>query len=481
LRIIQSAKEIGWTRASDLSAIAEPRPCTATDLAEPKRKLPKPSQTPTIKCLIEIDKALHLSSILDENLNKHVPPNSYVTFSYEEEEEEEEKEARTSPRDHQSSPAWNYQLCVNIDSDHFVKMDKPFVFKVWHRSATSDKLMGQASVDLKPLTCGLSCISGWYNIEDVLGNSLGQIKLSIVPQESLAPLKRLIRPVENVSTLSKFNFTTGESEASSSQLSQKDFSYASSTSDLKLGLQKKLSELDQLNRHLRDRLEKKTVPICSESKETQVETQEIQIQTPILNADKNADSFWVDPSAVNALLTDLNLDENLHLLQSSNKNENNNDNDDNLELQNDNGNDTDLDQTFNLNASYEVIISSRKEDEKEVDLNGNFEASYEIVNKIIDCGQLNDSDVDCHEDDEEIVENVAQNEATNFVVMETTTITTTIIAQDASSSSSSSSSSSLHCQSYNDDENLTVIVPEELNKIAAPETEEVIRSEEQRV
>ncbi len=121
-----------------------------------------------------------------------------------------------------------------------------------------------------------------------------------------------------------------------------------------------------------------------------------------------------------------------------------------------NANDTDLDQTFNLNGSYE--ISPNK-----------IESSFEIVNRVIDCSELENDDVDEHEKEKddpiEILNLEDQNyENKTIVFMQTTT---TIIADIQTNVNEEESNID-----QNNEENLTIIIPEELNKINFQDEEE---------
>ncbi len=299
LRIINAAKDIGWIRASDLESSNQPvkivkNTSVKNNMSENFLK----NSRQTIKCIIEIEKAVHLQNVFDENSNKNSPPNSFITFSISLSDPSEI--AQTSVCEKNSSPSWNYQLMVNVDSEYFIEDGKSFLFKVWHKSmSNTNKLLGYVTVDLQPLIFGLNCISGWYNIQDSVGNSQGQLKINIMPQESLFALKqlhdsnkklRIVQPNTNFnSSFNRFNFATSGSQTTISQTNgiqatESTFSIAETTSnlmsshssignltsleifrqkesksDLRLGLMKKLTELDELNKNLKERLDKKAL------------------------------------------------------------------------------------------------------------------------------------------------------------------------------------------------------------------------------
>ena len=303
LRIQKAAKDIGWVRACDLELVTRMKPQANSELTENYSEPHVQTGGNAVRCLFEIERAVHLASVFDEKLNKHSAPNAFITFSISVHNPSEM--AQTNICERQTSPTWNYQLVVNVDAEYFVEEGKNFLFKVWHKSETSNKLLGFASVDLKPLICGLTSISGWYNIQDSVGNCQGQLKLNILPQESLFALKQLNESRKKTqtsksnanfnSTLSRFScfsatvnsqmspnsngivdaFSTASTlsltESSTSNLITSTSSLMNpcnsieqimrqkeTKSDLKLGLMKKLNELDELNRHLRERLERKS-------------------------------------------------------------------------------------------------------------------------------------------------------------------------------------------------------------------------------
>lgn len=119
-------------------------------------------------------------------------------------------------------------------------------------------------------------------------------------------------------------------------------------------------------------------------------------------------------------------------------------------------NDTDLDQTCNLNASYE-IIPSRQENSQSPQIE-----TYDFVENVIDCNQV-------EFDDDEKCENEDQNNIDNNKSI--------FLYQDDNCLNES--------KNENEEENLTVIIPEELNKIKIEddknETEEKIEKEQENI
>jgi hypothetical protein len=200
----------------------------------------------------------------------------------------------------------------------------------------------------------------------------------------------------------------------------------------------------------------------------------------------HCDSFWIDPVANNELDEKIpNEDFNssckhnekgvpdvIHIsYQNSNadefsseinplENDHVNTPDENRFQVDENANDTDLDQTFNLNGSYE--ISPNK-----------IESSFEIVNRVIDCSELENDDEHEKENDGPIeILNLEDKNYENktIVFMQTTT---TIIADIQTNVNEEESNID-----QNNEENLTIIIPEELNKIKFQDEEEEDETEE---
>jgi hypothetical protein len=287
IRVAHAAEQIGWAPShhfqknqpplinSDFCKPSEPV------VADSKNQKPSSQQMEAVSCLVEIEKAVHLPLVFDPRFNLNVPPSAYVTFGNNNE--------ATKSVDRFVSPTWNYQIVSRLDPEFFLDNSKYFVLKVWHRESgpeSQSKLLGCVSVDLTPLVYGLTQINGWYNINDSVGQAQGQLKLTITPQQSLLALrqvneKRKKTPVitatatnnfDNLLTYSQCSFASLSSStqtsdsgarprlvsASSSELSTAPIkSLIKDTNELKIGLAQKLSELDNLNRMLKERLENK--------------------------------------------------------------------------------------------------------------------------------------------------------------------------------------------------------------------------------
>jgi hypothetical protein len=581
LKILDSAKQIGWVRATEFQNTtnslttspprtqiinekllsAKTNPSTQHFLNELMIESNFPSSSPTVsdrksvKCLFEIEKAVHLPNIFEEN--RHTAPNAFVTFSTNAHNPSEIAQTNIVEKHH--APVWNFQIQLSIDYEYFLEENRYFTLKVWHRaesSRTSNKILGYVMIDLTPLIYGLTHISGWYNIHDSVNNTQGQLKINLVPQESLSDLKKTLnsmkRSNEKPMSPSSFNLMNEiklKSEMLSICLNSKEANSSSSRSsscdsrDLKSGLFQKLNELDELNKKLKKRLEKKLESVCAQPQEQKQEkmnnhkqdleekskkssrsdsnnsitkqdhepceqkshspdfieidkenlmgertpsSKPAETQTSTNMADHNEDddeflkslkhheqvqqqvinehnlhnhaqnpslfdSFWVQ--SVNALD---NLDS---VKQSENEQKQVNlepalikQNHSQQNVQQNDPNDTDLDQTFNLNASYEIVnfnnnnasnnrINSETASIANNNDNNSFAIdSYDIVDKIIDCNKLEaETDVNPNEVD----------------------------ANGANYCSLYSQNPNDLCEDFmnNDDENLTVIVPEQINRV----------------
>lgn len=305
-KIVKKGKEIGWKPSTDFSfkevitenlepEIRKPEKipsyneiCLNTDPVEhdQTKKITLHSKN-KIKCLVEIEKAIHLPKVYEDKSTRCFEPDAFVSFNSNINNMCDITETKICAQS--SSPIWNFQSLTHIDSDFFIDELKYFVLKVWHKNPESNglnKLLGCVSVDLKPLMCGLSHLSGWYNIQDSVGNSQGQLKINILPQENLfeikeAYLKRkknLFQDEKKSSIyISKYESSSNLSLNNQSQtlhLTQSLSSFKSETiltnrkenleeiikdkNELKIGLLEKLSELDQLNQMLKQKLEVKT-------------------------------------------------------------------------------------------------------------------------------------------------------------------------------------------------------------------------------
>lgn len=292
LRVLEAGQQIGWTKRRTISESSSELFNSHTSRLKPITPDNSPcSTTPDliergVKFLIEIQRAAHIPYVYDEKLDQNVPPDVFVTFS-----SINDDKNSTPIAYKQTSPVWNYEILVELNQDHFLDPNKNFVLKVWHKS-TRSQMLGCVSVDLTPMVCGLAQINGWYNINNSAGQTKGQLKICLTPQENLSRFKQAMldkkmknqlsntvssNRLESYSQCSFASLSTSRSEsdhvksyqirssssstinterlASSTSSRDNTLIVAKDTNELKIGLAQKLSELDHLNKMLRQRLE----------------------------------------------------------------------------------------------------------------------------------------------------------------------------------------------------------------------------------
>lgn len=166
LKIIDTAKDIGWSSVKDYETSQNSRvqkPTMSKCDGDFMSKLVLSDQT--MKCLIEIERAVRLPLVGNKLI-----PNAYVSFLV----YDGSDSMRTSVCEKLTAPKWNFQYEIDMDVEYFLNDEKLFELQVWHRNEVEhDQLIGVASIDLTPLVYGLSHITGWYNIQDTLGNCQG--------------------------------------------------------------------------------------------------------------------------------------------------------------------------------------------------------------------------------------------------------------------------------------------------------------------
>lgn len=192
VRVLDAAQQIGWQRSKTSSVVSKefvsgrnlaPRsvePLSTVTSSSSSVSASKPlsttaestkSDSRAVKCLVEIERAVHLASVYETASNRHVAPNAFVRFKASGGDRNESLGGETKVSWRQVSPNWNYQLLVAIATEFFVDENKYFVIQVFHRNdeerdtSKADKLLGNVCIDLQPLICGLTHISGWYNIQ----------------------------------------------------------------------------------------------------------------------------------------------------------------------------------------------------------------------------------------------------------------------------------------------------------------------------
>ncbi|XP_064000135.1 C2 domain-containing protein 3-like [Pogoniulus pusillus] len=85
-------------------------------------------------------------------------------------------------------PFWGFQQQARLPKELLLDPQQTLVFKVWHK-AESERVIGFASVDLSPLLSGFQLVCGWYNILDFGGQCRGQLKVAVSPLQDITHLK----------------------------------------------------------------------------------------------------------------------------------------------------------------------------------------------------------------------------------------------------------------------------------------------------
>ncbi|KAG1676599.1 C2 domain-containing protein 3 [Nymphon striatum] len=72
-------------------------------------------------------------------------------------------------------------------------MSQNLILKLWTKSnhtKSPDEVQGFVCINLTSLVCGLSYLSGWYNVMDFTGQCKGQMKISVTPLQSIKDIIR---------------------------------------------------------------------------------------------------------------------------------------------------------------------------------------------------------------------------------------------------------------------------------------------------
>ncbi|WAQ99921.1 C2CD3-like protein [Mya arenaria] len=145
--------------------------------------------TPTFIAVVQVERALHLPHMHDKQKSEDYLPNSYVSYPT----AESTIPSYTNVFHSADNPVWDHEQETKLHAEMLTQENKHLVFKVWHKpdgapkspDKLTDRVLGFVSVDLTPLASGMQQISGWYNIMDFNGHVKGQIKINIIPQESV--------------------------------------------------------------------------------------------------------------------------------------------------------------------------------------------------------------------------------------------------------------------------------------------------------
>ncbi|XP_053399357.1 C2 domain-containing protein 3-like [Mercenaria mercenaria] len=145
--------------------------------------------TDTFSVMIQVERALHLPLMHDKQKNTDYMPNTYVSYPT----GESTIPSYSMVFHNSDNPVWDHEHETKLNIEMLHQENKHLVFKVWHKpdgapkspDKLTDRVLGFVSVDLTPLANGLQQISGWYNIMDFNGQVKGQIKINVIPQESV--------------------------------------------------------------------------------------------------------------------------------------------------------------------------------------------------------------------------------------------------------------------------------------------------------
>ena len=230
LRVLEVARDIGWRPTSELlstfsihSPASEQQPHNNNNNNKPQTsggdKASAAASTlrsalgalRPVKCLVHIERAVRLT-MPDTNNAAQQLPNTFVSLLVcahgdldEQQQTKLEKsttiELRTPLIAGNAAPVWHFERVCELDAALFLPLsggdgggESPHLtLRVMHVESGVEKLVGEASVDMTPLVCGLGQLSGWYNVMSKGGECRGQLKLSVTPQESLAPLRVQMR------------------------------------------------------------------------------------------------------------------------------------------------------------------------------------------------------------------------------------------------------------------------------------------------
>ncbi|XP_035194868.1 C2 domain-containing protein 3 [Oxyura jamaicensis] len=140
----------------------------------------------TVAVNILVERAMHLSLKGSPLTDREVTaPSSCVTFAV----AGAAAPVTTSVIEDTDSPVWDFQQQARLSKELLLDPQQTLVFKVWHKAAETERVIGFASVDLSPLLSGFQLVCGWYNITDFSGQCRGQIKIAVSPLQNINNLK----------------------------------------------------------------------------------------------------------------------------------------------------------------------------------------------------------------------------------------------------------------------------------------------------
>jgi hypothetical protein len=242
--ILDAAHQIGWKRKQ--FQIDNPLPI-------PKTKCEIKKTFEDFKFLLKIERAANLSQVYDHQSNKLINANTFCTYSIDDNSNDFIQTSSIESSD-ALSPVWNYEkiITINLNICELRKENFFIIINIWHNKMkhsdnilinldnnSSIQLIGNVKVDLGSLLCGLGHITGWYNIQNYLGQCQGQLKVSVIPQNN---------------TLNLFNDKKKSSSSSLLLFDKTEHSNELSScidSESKALLSQKLAELEEINQKLK--------------------------------------------------------------------------------------------------------------------------------------------------------------------------------------------------------------------------------------
>ncbi|NWZ27187.1 C2CD3 protein, partial [Asarcornis scutulata] len=187
-----SGEDESTEKASDPSQQVPENHCQNLDIVNSEISSEKPQESDveflenTVAVNILVERAMHLSLKGSPLTEREVTaPSSCVTFTV----AGADAPVTTSVIENTDSPVWDFQQQARLSKELLLDPQQTLVFKVWHKAAETERVIGFASVDLSPLLSGFQLVCGWYNITDFSGQCRGQIKIAVSPLQNINNLK----------------------------------------------------------------------------------------------------------------------------------------------------------------------------------------------------------------------------------------------------------------------------------------------------
>nr|XP_047903963.1 C2 domain-containing protein 3 isoform X4 [Anser cygnoides] len=187
-----SSEDESTEKAPDPSQQVAENHCQNLDIVSAEIPSEKPQEGDveflenTIAVNVLVERAMHLSLKGSPLTEREVTaPSSCVTFAV----AGADAPVSTSVIENTDSPVWDFQQQARLSKELLLDPQQSLVFKVWHKAAETERVIGFASVDLSPLLSGFQLVCGWYNITDFSGQCRGQIKIAVSPLQNINNLK----------------------------------------------------------------------------------------------------------------------------------------------------------------------------------------------------------------------------------------------------------------------------------------------------